>query len=258
MLQAMRMLALLVLASCGHASPIHWARLPAGTTENLISVACTEAGDAYAIDDKGQAHDLRGHASPLVADADKTSAAHFKLPGAAPYGRYQIEATARDRAHVFALGRFMAISNSLENDFAYLLRSDDAGATWAAVWTGPDRGPMGMGDRKAPDVGAALAVLPSGVALAASDGAVLISSDGGKTFIRHATSVAEPLAALWASATGVLYGVGHRGEIVISTDKGNTFAATREGDADLAAITGCGDEIWIVGARGTVLSRRSR
>ena len=78
--------------------------------------------------------------------------------------------------------------------------------------------------------------------LAATDGAVLISSDLGKTFARHAAASA-PLAALWGSPTGAVYGVGSHGEIVISTDRGKTFRATHEGDADLAAITGCGNDL---------------
>ncbi len=253
----MRILTLLALAACGHAATIKWTRVPAGTVENLTSVACTSAGDVYAIDDAGALHHLRGHAAAPSAAPVKVAAAKVKLPGSVDYGRAQIEAVARDGQHVYALGRYMAISNSLENDYAYLLRSDDDGATWATVWTGPDRGPMGMGRGQDPDVGAALAVISSGVVLAATDGAVLISSDLGKTFARHAAASA-PLAALWGSPTGAVYGVGSHGEIVISTDRGKTFRATHEGDADLAAITGCGDKIWIVGARGTALERRSR
>ncbi|HEY6040075.1 MAG TPA: hypothetical protein VIV58_37590, partial [Kofleriaceae bacterium] len=229
----------------------------ATTTKNLTSVTCTPAGDVYAIDDAGAVHDLRGHAATPSADPDKAAAAKVKLPGSVDYGRAQIEAVARDGQRVYALGRYMAISNSLEDDYAYLLRSDDGGATWTVVWRGPNVGPMGMGHHKEPDVGAALAVASSSVVLAAIDGAVLISSDHGKTFVRHAAARA-PLAALWASPAGRLYGVGHRGEIVISTDGGKTFEATHAGDADLAAITGCGDEIWIVGARGVVLEHRSR
>src|SRR5262249_46641039 len=87
----------LVLAACGPT----WVQVPAGSARSCAPTAA----------------------------ADKTAAAKIQLPGAAPYGRYEIEATARDSAHVYALGRFMAISDSLENDYAYLLRSDDHGAT---------------------------------------------------------------------------------------------------------------------------------
>jgi len=254
----MRLLWLMALAACGHAVAIKWTQVPAATAKNLTSVACTKTGDVYAIDDAGGLHDLRGHATPPAPDPAKAAAAKFKLPHTVRYGQTQIAAVARDHAHVYALGRFMAIGNSLEEEYAFLLRSDDGGATWAEVWDGPDRGPMGMGNRHDPDVGTALAVIPWGVVLARTDGAVLISNDLGKTFESHATGAASLLAALWASPTGALYGVGARGEIVVSTDRGESFDRVHEGDADLTAITGCGDEIWIVGARGTVLSRRSR
>lgn len=254
----MRISGLLALAGCGHAAAMEWTRVPAATGNNLTAVACTATGEVYATDDAGAIHDLRGQAARPAADPAIATAARVKPPDSVAYGRTQIEAVARAGKHVYALGRFMAVSNSLEDDYAYLLRSDDRGATWTLVWRGPNMGPMGTGHHEEPDVGAALAVTPSGVILAATDGGVLISSDLGKTFVRHATPSTTPLAGLWASPTGVLYGVGGHGEIVVSTDGGKTFEAAHEGDAELTAITGCGDEIWIVGARGTVLERRSR
>ena len=258
LVDGMRLLWLLALAACGHAAVIKWTRVPAVTAKNLTSVACTKTGDVYAIDDAGDLHDLRGHATPPAPDPAKVAAAKIRLPHTVRYGQTQIAAVARDHAHVYALGRFMAIGNSLEEDYAFLLRSDDGGATWVEVWDGPDSGPMSIGHRHDPEIGTALAVISSGVVLARTDGTVLISSDLGKTFKSHATGAASLLAALWASPTGALYGVGARGQIVVSSDGGESFDSMRVGDADLTAITGCGDEIWIVGARGTVLSRRSR
>ena len=228
------------------------------TAQNLTSVGCTATGDVYAIDDAGDVHDLRGHATPPAPDPAKVAAAKIRLPHTVRYGQTQIAAVARDGAHVYALGRYMAIGNSLEEDYAFLLRSDDGGATWAEVWDGPDSGPMSIGHGHDPEIGTALAVSPSGVVLARTDGTVSISTDLGKTFEPHATGAASLLAALWASPTGAIYGVGARGEIVVSTDRGESFDRMHEGDVDLTAITGCGDEIWIVGPRGTVLSRRSR
>ena len=137
----MRILTLLALAACGHAATIKWTRVPAGTVENLTSVACTSAGDVYAIDDAGALHHLRGHAAAPSADPVKVAAAKVKLPGSVDYGRAQIEAVARDGQHVYALGRYMAISNSLENDYAY--RS----APMTMARRGPRSGPVRIADR---------------------------------------------------------------------------------------------------------------
>jgi hypothetical protein len=284
---ALPVLAVVGLAgACGQ--PIRWTPVPSGTTEDLTSVWCTPAGEVYAVDKHGGAHDLEGHPEQMpwdtggpVADAGddlyqivgrrlrhstdggKTwpEVEHARPIEPVTYGRSHLGrvATAGAGAPIYVLGRYTAVSNSLENDYAYLLRSDDRGVTWPQVWTGPDRGPMGSAfpaTRQGPDVGAALAVLPDGtVALAArQDGAVLISSDGGKTFSPRRTPASAPLAALWASPGGVLYGVGQNGEIVVSSNRGRSFSAAPSGTtADLAAITGCGSEVWIVGAGGTVL-----
>ena len=281
-----RMLPLWVCLACACACtrPVPWTPVSAGTTADLVSVWCTPRGDVYAIDRDGNAHELHGHAerlpwdggSPVAGSGERlfqarngqlwrsTDGGKSWLPvtkveheGGVPYGRSQIARVAGDSGLVYVLGRYMAVSNSLENSFAFLRRTDDDGATWPEVWTGPDRGPMGMGEKQGPDVGAALTVLPDGtVVLAADGGAVLVSTDGGRTFAPRRTPATATLADLWASPTGVLYGVGARGETIFSVDGGATFAAApSRTTADLAAVTGCGAHVWIVGARGTVLRR---
>jgi hypothetical protein len=270
--------------ACACTPQVRWTRVSAGTTADLVSVWCTPHGDVYAIDRDGNAHDLLGHAerlpwdsgSPVAGtgerlfqatngqlrrstDGGKTWALVTKVghTGGVSYGRSQITRVAGGGGLVYALGRYMAVSDSLENDFAFLVRADNEGATWPEVWTGPDRGPIGMGQKHGPDVGPSLAVLPDGtVALAADGGAVLVSTDGGRTFAPRRTPATATLADLWASPTGVLYGVGAKGEAIISIDGGESFAAAPSRTAaDLAAVTGCGAHVWIVGARGTVLRR---
>jgi hypothetical protein len=158
---------------------------------------------------------------------------------------------------VYLLGHYTAISNSLEDVFTYLLRSDDSGRSWNHVWSGANTGPAGMGGRPELDAGGALAVLPDGtvVMTAAQGGGVLVSHDAGTTFLNHGTPEREPLADLWVGPDGVLRGVGRRGAIVVSRDGARTFTREPSGvTEDLAAMTGCDGTAWIVGAHGTVVT----
>lgn len=259
--------------------------MPAGTAKDLSSIWCTPAGDVYAIDRDGDAHDLQGHAGRLPWDRGSAIASaggrqyqvvagrlqlstdggqtwqpmpQAKPTDSVPYGRSRLArvVVGGTGTSVYALGRYVAVSGSLESDFAFLLRSDDNGLSWRAVWSGPDMGPMGGGHRRGPDVGSALAVLPDAtVVLAAeADGSVLISTDRGQTFTPRRTPATAPIADLWVSPAGVLYGVGRHGQVVVSSNGGRTFSAAPSGaEADLTAVTGCGTDVWVVGARGTVL-----
>ena len=270
--------------SCGAAArSIALTPVNAQTTSDLISVWCTPAGRVYAVDAHGTAHDLDGHGARLSWDgggpvaragqllfqvsggqlrrSDDGGAHWTPLQVPAPtdvsYGRGTPVAVAvgSGGSPLFVLGRYVAISNSLESSYAYLARSPDGGASWSRPWTGPDEGPIGMGRRQGPDVAATLAVLPGGaVALGGVDGSVLISADGGRTFQARRSPVAQPIRALWTARDGVLYGVGSHGAIVVSTDRGRSFRAVDSHVVqDLAAITGCRDHVWLVGAGGTAL-----
>lgn len=175
------------------------------------------------------------------------------------YGRSQPLriAIAPGGKRVYLLGRYVAISNSLEDDYAYLLRSDDAGRSWTQVWTGPNMGPMGIGKRRDPDVGAALVVLADGTLVlnGERDGVVVVSRDAGHTFEVRRTAARDAVSDLWLAPDGVLRGVGRRGAIVASSDGGRSFALESSGvTEDLAAVTGCDGSAWIVGAHGTVVT----
>jgi hypothetical protein len=282
--RALVMAVALGCASCGAAGSrsIVVTRVDARTASDLVSVWCTPTGYVYAVDAQGGAHDLDGHGARLSWDrggpvaraehllyqvsggqlvrSDDDGARWTALQPLAPtdvaYGRASPVAVAigSGGGPVFVLGRYTAISDSLESSYAYLVRSDDRGATWSKLWVGPDEGPIGIGRRHGPDVASTLAVLPSGaVALAAVDGSVLLSTDSGRTFAPRQLPRATPLHTLW-SGTGGLYGVGSRGAIVVSTDGGRSFRAVDSRvDRDLFALTGCSDHVWIAGAGGTAL-----
>ncbi len=103
------------------------------------------------------------------------------------------------------LGHYVQVGNSLESTYFYLERSDDGGATWSRVWTGPDTGSLGYDQRagRGPDVTGALAVGEHGeVALAAVDGSILVSADGGHTFVAHPTPSRDGLIRLWLESAG--------------------------------------------------------
>jgi photosystem II stability/assembly factor-like uncharacterized protein len=113
-----------------------------------------------------------------------------------------------------------------------------------------------MGQNDSPDVGSSLAVLSGGVVVmvAARDGTVLASSDGGKSFSPRATPATKPLTDLWAGPNDVLLGVGYGGQVVASSDRGESFSMVPSGvTEDLFDVGGCGRDVWIVGAHGTAL-----
>jgi photosystem II stability/assembly factor-like uncharacterized protein len=160
---------------------------------------------------------------------------------------------------VFALVQYSAVSNSLEDAYRYLLRSDDRGATWSQVWTGPNRGPMGGPDQKGPDLGA-LVVLADGTVMAADPDApsVAMSSDGGETFITRPVPAREPLSDLAVGSDGMIVGIGRGGTMVVSTDDGKTFAARPTGvTGDLQAVVSCRGSLWIVGDHATILRHQA-
>lgn len=169
-----------------------------------------------------------------------------------------LTASTGDSTHGFAGSddESVWVSNSLESDYAYLLRSHDGGKSWSQVWTGPNQGPMGVGQNDSSDAGSSLSVLPGGVVVmvAAHDGTVLVSHDGGESFSPHATPASEPLTDLWAGPNGVLLGVGLGGQIVVSSDGGESFSMVpSQVTSDLFDVGGRGRDVWIVGAQGTAL-----
>jgi photosystem II stability/assembly factor-like uncharacterized protein len=274
--------------SCASTAGVAFHRQPLAspTTEDLVSVFCAPDGGVSALDAQGHRHDLRGPGAPMLSaryraiaqagdhvyraqgsslehstDGGKTwtAASPGRLVNAVPYGQMQIQRIAiAPGRRVLVLGEYSAIGNSLEDAYGYLLRSDDRGATWSEVWTGPNHGPMGgpagPSDR---ELGLALVVLPDGTiaATAATGGSVLVSTDGGDSFASRPTPAREPLSDLAIGPGGTVYGVGRRGTAVISTDGARTFAVQPTGvTEDLAAVASCGGSVWIVGAHGTVLA----
>ncbi len=277
----------LACVSCAGAGSFAVTPVTPATTDDLLSVWCMPGGGVYALDRHGGAHPLEGR-GPRVGwdDGGPVTVAGGRLyqvrqgqlrrsddggahwtplmvtaPADVPYGRASLLAVAAGASGtpLFALGRYLAIGNSLESAYVYLVRSDDGGTSWSRVWTGSDEGPMGLlGGRHGPGVTAALAVLPGGaIALGGMDGSVLVSSDGGRTFVARPTPAKAAILGLWAAPRGALYGVGVRGAIVVSTDGGRTFSAANARVAsDLYAVTGCAGHVWIVGAHGAALRQR--
>lgn len=265
-----------------------WSRLPAQTDEKLVEVRCTPDGDVYAVDDQRRRHDICGHRLggaapwpvPPVRDGDylyrqggalierSTDAGRTWQQAAKDLPKYRVHygysavmriAVAPGGKQVFALVQYTAVSNSLEDAYHYLLRSDDHGATWSQVWTGPNRGPMGGPDQKGPDLGA-LVVLADGTVMATDLDApsVVVSSDGGETFIARPVPTREPLSDLAVGADGVIVGIGGGETMVVSTDAGKTFAAQpTDVTGDLRAVVSCRGSLWIVGDHAAILRHRA-
>lgn len=287
-MRPMRLIFALMVCGCSAHAEHSFRPLPGPGNVDLTAVWCAPGGDIVARDALGKVYPLRGssHIMPDIPTASsgkalaRASGMKFERsddggaswvtsalprpPGAADYGKLEpIRVTfGPGGGRVFVLAGYIAISDSLEDQYMLLLRSDDRGASWKRVWTGPNHGPMSIMDRdgpEAPGIGAALAVAPDGAVHATSDkpGAMLSSRDGGVSFVLHDAATHEQLADLAVSRDSTIYAVGDHGAIVASTDGGATYSEIPAGVASrLSAIAACSDgSIWIVGEHGTVLSR---
>lgn len=259
-----------------------WKRMWSDRAVDLVSVWCTLDGDAYALDASGGRHVLHGavldpRTQPYaVARLDSEIYRTYdgglerSADGGATWTQVAIDeprqpnlmavsitrvAADPGTGRVFALGACAVVGNSLEEEYSYLLRSGDHGASWSMVWKGEDRAyPPEVSNGL--QLGQAFVVARDGTVLATgrSDGSLLASNDGGEAFGPNATPVHEALADLSVAPDGTVRGVGKHGAIVVSSDNGKTFAIEPSGVIeDLNAIVECRGTTWIVGAHGTVL-----
>jgi eukaryotic-like serine/threonine-protein kinase len=198
-----------------------WLTLKSGTTKNLFGILTVSASEVYAIGEGGLI--LRSVDSGVTWKELQSKTAVDLWRGAVD-----------PKGGLYFVGNKGTVLYSQDGESFSVQKTNTSKDLWA-LW-----------------------VDASGVYAAGDAGTLLYSADG-VTWGQGKAETNSGVGGLWGAPDGTIYAVGDQGVVMISTDKGKSWARQWSGTArDLWAIYGSAKtgEAFAVGLKGTILHSR--